>query len=271
MENGLRTCVCGTEIEGEEPRCANCGKLQDIVDEDFVTPVVVKDDESASWLEPDLFSDEKYNCSKDIGEFPEHCNTWGDDQTGTKSIAIQADLSFDPSSILESSMHISEGEFGQDEADPLDKSVQVSEILLDQAGSVVASDYTNPYSEANLQSENDLCNCLDCGNPIRDEASADVCFKCRENRTGIVPPSPFQDNRVENSLQRTSNPDLKFSFPDCLDETSNYTDRDTDVQTRATDATGTETDSLANAARIRQGNRNETTEVIGRIKISRSR
>ena len=268
MENGLEICVSGTEIEGEEPKFAKSGTLQDIVDEDFVTPVVVKDDESASWLEPDLLSDEKCNCDNDIDEFPERCNTWIDGKTGTKSVAVQADLSFDPSSILESSMHTSEGEFGKDDADPLDKSVQVSEILLDQAGSVVESDYTNPYSVASLQNENDLRNCLDCGNPIRDAASVDVCFKCRENRTDIVPPSPFQDNRVEHSLQRTSNPDLRSSFPDCLDETSNYTDRDTDVQTRATDATGAETDSLANAARIRQGNRNETTEVIGRIKIS---
>ena len=257
--------MCGTEIERNESVCSNCGKLQNMIDEDMVEPVVVNDDESAAWLESNLFADDMCNCNNDDGEFCENCKTLRDTGANSKSIAIQADLSFDPSSVLENSMHLCEGECciccekDYDDVMPLDKSVQVSDVLLDQAGSVV--DTINPNSDSNLLCEKDLGNCTDCGNPIYDPEAAGICSKCKKNRTEIIPPSPFQDNRIENDLQKTSNPELKSSFPDYLDETSNYTDRDTDVQSRPTDATAADTDSLANAARIRQGNRYETTEV----------
>ena len=266
QDNGLKSCTCGTELEKNEPKCSSCGRLQNMIDEDIVEPVVVKDDESAAWLDTDLFPDEKCSCNKSEDELCEHCQSLMDTGQKAKDVSIQADLSFDPSSVLENSMHVCEGEScvccDADDALPLDKSVQVSDFLLDQAGSVIDSDIIKPISESNLQSGKDVINCPDCGNPIHDSEGADICRKCKENQTDIIPPSPFQDNKLENDLQRTSNPDLKSSFPDFLDETSNYTDRETDVQTRVTDATAADTDSLANAARVRQGNRNETTEVI---------
>ena len=263
QNNAMATCGCGTEIQGNDEKCPNCGRLQSFVDEDVVKPVIVNDDESAAWLEPDLFADEKCSCNNGIGEICEHCESLRENATNLKSVAIQADLSLDPSVVLENSIHVCEGECcvccENDDLEPLDKSVQVSEVLLDQAESLIDADSICPSLD--LRSEKDSVKCLDCGDRIYD-STVDVCPGCREYRTDVVPPSPFQDNRIENDLQKAPNLELRSSFPDDLDETSNYTDRDTDAQTRVTDGTGADTESIANAARIRQGTRNETTEVM---------
>lgn len=272
LENEPRSCSCGAGIESSLLKCMKCEKLGgDEVVEDIVEAVEVKDDESAAWMDPELFPEGNCDCNQDKGEICKNCSKVRKIENSKKDICIQADLNvtIDPSSNLENSIHLCEGEScvccEGDDTMPHDKSVQVSEILLEQAGTFTDNENIQPESETNLQSEANPKmqeNCPICQTPLTLSEGGNVCPKCQENQASIVPRSPHQNGKTKDDFQKASNPDLKSSFPDGLDETSNYTDRETDVQTRLTDGTAAETDSLANAARVRQGNRNDTTEVL---------
>ena len=196
-----------------------------------------------------------------------------------KDASVQADLSLNPETSLEldRGLHVCEGEscicIEEDSVAPLDKSVQVSDVLLDisrdkneqfanDSKELVEDDLIIPDSDVDVHHERDVFSvCPDCGNPIQDSNFHNGMCTCKENQEQIVPPTPFQDDKIDNEFQKSQNRDMKSSFPDYSDVTSNYTDRETDVQTRVTEPSAVDTDSLANAARIRQGI-HPPTEVI---------
>ena len=282
------TCECGTDLEKDVIKCTNCGKLQNIVSEDIVEPIVVTDDKSEPWLDPEVFPDENCTCGGDTEQPCESCRSINDRLDGPskqKDVSIQADLTHDNSDQNEpsTSMHVCEGESciccEEDDVKPLDKSVQVSDVLLDSsrdkldlepdadpAKSVIEDEVVVPDSESHLHSEQDLNvegNCPDCNHPIDYSETLTGRCECRNNKKRATEPTHSADKRDNEDLQKTNNPglDLKTSFPDFSDVTSNYTDRETDVRTHFTDPATDGADSLANAAKIRQGN-SSTTQVI---------
>eukprot|EP00795_Rhopilema_esculentum_P012809 gene12809-3548_t len=263
-------CECGTELDNGAFKCKNCGKIHNPVNEDVVEPVVVEDDKSEPWLDPKLFPEEECSC-KDDGSICPQCTEKRDVSSIVKDASVQADLSLNPETSLEldRGLHVCEGEscicIEEDSMVPLDKSVQVSDVLLDisrdkneqianESKELVEDDLIIPDSDVDVHHERDVLSaCPDCGNPIQDSNFHDDICTCIENQAQIVPPTPFQDNKVDNEFQKSQHHDMKSSFPDYSDVTSNYTDRETDVQTRVTEPSAVDTDSLANAARIRQG------------------
>ena len=287
-QDDIITCECGTDLEKDVIKCTHCGKLQNIVSEDVVEPIVVKDDKSEPWLDPVLFPDENCMCGGDTEQpcdSSKNIKDRPDGRSNQKDVSIQADLTHDDTDQNEpnTSLHVCEGESciccEGDDVMPLDKSVQVSDVLLDSSReklnlepdsdpvkSVIEDEVVVPDSESHLHSEQDLNvegNCPDCNHPIDYSETFTGRCECRNNQKQGTEPMHSAAKKDNEDLQKTDNPglDLKTSFPDFSDVTSNYTDRETDVRTHFTDPATDGTDSLANAAKIRQGNPS-TTQVI---------
>ena len=291
-------CKCGGDVlNAGSNECKACKKLVKPVDEDVVEPVTVKDDESEAWMNHDPFAEDECNCSNLVNEVCESCRKKrkdADEGCKFKNVSIQTNISEDlaDENEGETSMHICEGDgcvcCEEDGVLPLDKSIQVSEILLDMSRdpavkpdrtqddnpnvNTQAKDFDEemivPGLENNLHHEQDSVlneNCPDCKHPIDYSETLTGRCNCVQPHVKepaiipppIVPPSPFQDNREHSELQKATEPtaDSKSTLPDFSDSISNYTDRDTDIRTHITDATSidNDNDSLANAARLRQG------------------
>eukprot|EP00794_Sanderia_malayensis_P005024 gene5024-5682_t len=274
--NENRQCTCDYDCNNDNDICEVCKKPDNMVDEELIEQVTVQEDESELFVNTDMFDEPDCQCSEQRpGMTCEKCDELPNDEAepGCKDVAVQADVTrdFPDENDAEISLHVCEGDGcvcrEGDPMLPLDKSIQVSEVLLDQSKDQLEEDtaLSEQNSERTIEPdfENDLRdeqehlvedNCLVCKNPIdASETLAGRCCCADSAIKNVAMSDSLQNEKVNNELQKAGDipADTKSTLPDYWDTTSNYTDRETDARTQVTEPVSN--DSLASAARRRQG------------------